>query len=77
VIFLPLEGVVDAASERKRLEDEMMKVTAEIDKAARKLASESFVRNAPAEVVEDHRRRETTWKVRLEALRAARDALGT
>jgi valyl-tRNA synthetase len=75
VIFLPLEGIVDSAAERKRLEGEMVKVRAEIDKVKRKLASESFVNNAPAEVVSDHRRRLETWFARLEALRGARDAL--
>ena len=75
VIFLPLEGVVDAPMERKRLDGEMAKVQAEMDKVARKLASESFVRNAPQEVVLDHRRRLETWSSRLKALRGARDAL--
>jgi valyl-tRNA synthetase len=75
VIFLPLEGVVDAATERKRLESEMAKVQAEMDKVEHKLAAESFVQNAPREVVLDHRRRLETWSARLEALRGARDAL--
>jgi valyl-tRNA synthetase len=75
VIFLPLQGIVDSAAERKRLENEMVKVRAEVDKVERKLASESFVNNAPAEVVSDHRRRLETWFARLEALREAHDAL--
>ena len=76
VIFLPLEGVVDPATERKRLESEMAKVQAEMDKVERKLASESFVRNAPPEIVSDHRRRLETWSARWAALCGARDALG-
>ena len=75
VIFLPLDGVIDAAIERKRLEGELAKVRAEMDKVAQKLASDSFVQNAPPEVVLDHRRRLETWSARLEALRGARDAL--
>ena len=75
VIFLPLEGVVDAAMERKRLEGEMAKVRTEIDKVARRLDSESFVQNAPQEIILDHRRRLETWSARLDALRGARDAL--
>ena len=76
VIFLPLEGIVDSKAERNRLEGEMAKVRGEIEKVERKLASESFVQNAPAEVVSDHRRRLETWFARLEALRGAHDALG-
>ncbi len=76
VIFLPLEGIVDSEAERNRLEGEMAKVRGEIEKVERKLSSDSFVQNAPAEVVSDHRRRLETWIARLEALRGARDALG-
>ena len=75
VIFLPLEGIVDSEAERNRLEGEMAKVRGEIEKVERKLSSDSFVQNAPAEVVSDHRRRLETWFARLEALRGARDAL--
>jgi valyl-tRNA synthetase len=75
VFFLSLEGLVDPPTERQRLESEMAKVQAEIDKVERKLATESFVRNAPPEVVLEHRKRLERWQVRLEALRGARDAL--
>jgi valyl-tRNA synthetase len=75
VFFLSLEGVVDPSTERQRIESEMAKVQTEIDKVERKLATESFVRNAPPEVVLDHRQRLETWQAHLEALRGARDAL--
>jgi valyl-tRNA synthetase len=75
VFFLSLEGVVDPSTERSRLDGEMAKARSEIDKVERKLASESFVANAPQEVVSDHRKRLQTWTARLEALRGARDAL--
>jgi valyl-tRNA synthetase len=75
VIFLPLEGVIDVATERKRLESEMLKVQAEMAKVENKLASASFVQNAPAEVVSDHRWRLEDWSARLQVLREARDAL--
>ncbi len=75
-IFLPLEGVIDAATERARLDAELGKIRAEITKAQAKLASETFVQNAPAAVVEEHRERERGWRERLAALTAARAALG-
>jgi len=75
VIYLPLEGVVDPETERVRLAGEMKKVEAEIEKVKRKLSSESFVQNAPAEVVAEHRQRQADWENRLEALRLAREAL--
>jgi valyl-tRNA synthetase len=76
VFFLPLEGVVDPITERKRLDGEMTKVRAEIEKVERKLANETFVKNAPAEVVAEHRQRHADWQSRLQALQDARNALG-
>jgi len=72
VLYLPLEGVIDAAAERKRLEVEVGKVEAEIAKVARKLSSESFVNNAPADVVAEHRQRQKDWIARLAELQRAR-----
>jgi valyl-tRNA synthetase len=76
VIYLPLEGVVDPTAERQRLDGEIAKVVAEITKVRSKLSSQTFVQNAPEEVVEDHRQRERDWETRRGALESARDALG-
>ncbi len=75
ILYLPLEGIVDASGEAKRLEAEIAKVEAEIEKVARKLASESFVNNAPPAVVADHRQRQQDWMRRLIELQTARDSL--
>ncbi len=76
VLYLPLEGVVDAAAERQRLQGEISKVEAEIGKAAGKLSSETFVKNAPPAVVAEHRQRQQAWLTRLEELQGAIRALG-
>jgi valyl-tRNA synthetase len=75
-IHLPLEGIIDPATEAKRLDGEIRKVEAEIEKVARKLSSETFVQNAPAEVVADHRQRQQDWIAKLSELQKARSALG-
>jgi len=75
-IYLPLEGLIDADAERGRLIGEFAKVEAEIGKVIRKLSSESFVNNAPAAVVEEHRARQRHWEERLDALKKAIEALG-
>ena len=75
IIYLPLEGIIDPATEKKRLDGEITKVEAEIEKVARKLASETFVQNAPAEVVAEHRQRQQDWINRLAELQCARDGL--
>ncbi len=75
-IYLPLEGLVDPASERERLDGEIKKVEAELEKVARKLSSEKFVANAPPEVIAEHRDRQRGWADRLETLHQAKAALG-
>jgi len=74
-IYLPLEGIIDPATEKKRLNGEITKVEAEIEKVARKLASETFVQNAPADVVAEHRQRQQDWLNRLAELQRAQAGL--
>jgi len=76
ILYLPLEGVVDASAERQRLQGEIGKVEAEIGKVAGKLSSETFVKNAPTAVVAEHRQRQQDWQARLAELQTARRALG-
>jgi valyl-tRNA synthetase len=74
-IYLPLEGIIDPTTEKKRLDGEITKVESEIEKVARKLSSETFVQNAPADVVAEHRQRQEDWINRLAELQNARTAL--
>jgi valyl-tRNA synthetase len=55
VAALPLEGVIDMAAERARLERERAKAEAEIARLRAKLGNDEFVRRAPEEVVEAER----------------------
>jgi valyl-tRNA synthetase len=74
-IFLPLAGLLDVAEEVRRLEGELRKVEAELAKVAQKLSSENFIRNAPSEVVQEHRERQTNWQEKLRELLQAVEAL--
>lgn len=56
-LWVPLEGLVDPAGEIERLEKLEKQARSDREKAERKLANESFVERAPAEVVEEERRR--------------------
>ncbi len=76
ILYLPLEGLVDPSAERSRLQAEVGKVEAEIEKVARKLSSESFVKNAPPAVVAEHRQRQQDWVARLAELQSAIQTLG-
>ncbi|OHE85722.1 MAG: valine--tRNA ligase [Lysobacterales bacterium RIFOXYD1_FULL_69_11] len=75
-LLVPLEGLVDLDAERTRLDKELKKVEVEIGKCRGKLASDTFVSNAPPAVVEQERKRLADWTTQLEALAAQRSKLG-
>ncbi|MFO7655193.1 MAG: valine--tRNA ligase, partial [Candidatus Krumholzibacteriia bacterium] len=74
-VFLPMAGLVDLVRERERLGKELARVEGWVTGCRRKLANESFVSNAPAEVVakqrellEENELRARTLRERLAAL---------
>jgi len=75
---LPLQGVIDLAAERGRLEKEMAKVDADIKRVDTKLANADFLARAPEEVVEGEREKREEAESRrakiLEALERLRGA---
>jgi valyl-tRNA synthetase len=56
-VYVPLEGLIDIAAERKRLEDRIAKERARLEQIEKKLENRSFVDRAPAEVVDRERAR--------------------
>ena len=74
-LLVPLEGLVDLDAERARLDKEIKRVEVEIAKCNGKLASDTFVQNAPAAVVEQERRRLADWNHQLAGLREQRAKL--
>jgi valyl-tRNA synthetase len=50
-ILVPLAGLIDVASERDRLAKQLAKTRDDSAKSRRKLDNQSFVANAPAEIV--------------------------
>ena len=56
-IILPLAHVIDVAGEKARLEKEIAKLAADIQRFDRKLANREFLAKAPTEVVEKEKER--------------------
>jgi len=72
-VYLELE--IDVEAEKKRLQDEVAKVEAEIVKVEKKLADSSFVQGAPAQVLENFKKRGDEWRAKKAKLEAAIAAL--
>ena len=70
-IVIPVAGILDVARERQRLERDIAKVGAEINKIDRKLVNPDFLARAPEEVVGDNRDRLAEAQGRKHSLEAA------
>ena len=75
-LFLPLEGLVDVETEKARLKNELAKIESEIEKAQSKLRNPDFAQKAPANVLEEHKKRLTEWQAKRQQVKSALDALG-
>ena len=56
-LLVPMQGLIEPTSELQRLERRVQKIEQELSKARGKLANDSFVHNAPPEVVVQERQR--------------------
>ena len=65
----------DKKAEGERLDKEIAKIENELKTVKGKLSNTAFTEKAPANVVEEHRRREADFTERLAQLRRAREAL--
>lgn len=68
-IYVPLEGVIDIASETGRVDRELQKVDRELERVNRKLSNADFLARAPAEVVAKERENQRTLQETQEKLR--------
>ncbi|MGH8131189.1 MAG: valine--tRNA ligase [Steroidobacteraceae bacterium] len=68
IVHVPMAGLIDVDAELARLGKRRSKVEQELARATSKLGNESFVRNAPAEVVAQERDRVAGFKRELAQL---------
>jgi valyl-tRNA synthetase len=72
---VPLEGLIDRDSERARLTRDLDKTRKEIETLDRKLSNASFVERAPADVVDENRRRLKDYQDQAAKLTSALERL--
>jgi len=58
-VFIPLQGLIDLESERKRLEKELEKQTQFLERVKKKLANADFLERAPSEVIDAEKQKES------------------
>ena len=75
-VFVPLAGMIDLGAERARLEKEIAAKEGFRTSVERKLANESFVARAPADVVEKERQKAADAAAEIDRLRANLADLG-
>ncbi|NUN08676.1 MAG: valine--tRNA ligase [Ignavibacteriaceae bacterium] len=68
-LFIPLEGIIDLDEERKRLQKEIQKMEGFLTGVEKKLSNESFVKSAPANIVEKEKEKRADLTGKLEKLR--------
>ncbi len=69
-ILVPMQGLIDAAAEVERLDKLLARARQDLGKACGRLATESFVRNAPAAVVATERQRQADLERTVTGLEA-------
>ena len=74
-IFVSLEGIIDFAKEINRLEKEIKKLTAELTTVAKKLENEGFLSNAPADVIEKVKQKQSALLEKQQKIQANLDKI--
>ena len=69
--FIPLEGSIDLAAERARLEKELVYAQGFRDSVQKKLGNEKFAQNAKPDVLERERQKLADAEVKIAALEQA------
>ena len=74
-ILVPMAGLIDAAAEIERLTKRLTKAAGDLAKTRAKLASETFVKNAPETVVKAEREREAEQERVVAAINTQLDVM--
>ena len=68
-VFIPLEGVIDIARERERLQEEVDRLDAQVEGTRTKLSNDGFLKGAPPDIVDREREKQSSFEEQLNKLR--------
>jgi valyl-tRNA synthetase len=68
-LLVPMQGLIDVAAERSRLEKQVQRAETDLGRTRAKLGNEKFVNNAPADVVTQEQQRAAEFARTIEQLR--------
>ncbi len=75
-VYMSVEGLIDVDAERRKLRGALEKAAADLDRTARKLQNEDFLRKAPAAVVARAEQRKAALEQQQARLQRLLEALG-
>ena len=73
--FIPMEGAVNVEEELKKLQEELTYTQGFLASVRKKLSNEKFVNSAPAQVVDNERKKEADALAKIETLEKAIKAI--
>ncbi len=76
-VFIPLEGVIDVARERQRLQEEIDRLDGQVVGTSAKLSNEGFLKGAPSAIVEREREKLRSFEEQLTKLRGKVSSLAS
>jgi valyl-tRNA synthetase len=74
-LYMPLKGIIDIEAEMARLDREIDKTMAELEKTSKRLSDKTFTEKAPDHVVEEFRARKAEGQAKLKKLKNMKEAL--
>ena len=74
-VLIPLEGVIDVARERERLQEEVDRLGAQVEGTRTKLSNDGFLKSAPPDIVDREREKQSSFEEQLNKLRGKLSSL--
>ena len=74
-VFIPLEGVIDIARERERLQEQVDRLDAQVGGTRGKLSNDGFLKGAPPDIVDREREKLRSFEEQLNKLRGRLSSL--